>query len=104
MAGEIISERRATSNRNGGRHHRGFAGDFPRNPHSGSARAKSERWIFPFRGNAGKVRYQRLAVFAQSVEYNVVAVIHEVGERGREPYNSLPLHEQSRFESSRFIY
>ena len=47
-----------------------------------SARAQSERWIFPFRGNAGKVRYQRLAVFAQSVEYNVVAVIHEVGERG----------------------
>src|ERR1700739_1132818 len=33
MPGEIISERRATSNRNGGRHHRGFAGDFPRNPH-----------------------------------------------------------------------
>jgi hypothetical protein len=33
MAGEIISERRARSNRNGGRHHRGFAGDFPRNPH-----------------------------------------------------------------------
>jgi len=36
MAGEIISERRATSNRNGGRHHRGFAGDFPRNPHAGA--------------------------------------------------------------------
>src|SRR5438477_4415471 len=34
MAGEIISECRATSNRNGGRHHRGFAGDFPRNPHA----------------------------------------------------------------------
>src|SRR5262249_49653158 len=34
MVGEIISERRATSNRNGGRHHRGFAGDFPRNPHT----------------------------------------------------------------------
>jgi hypothetical protein len=33
MPGEIISERRARSNRNGGRHHRGFAGDFPRNPH-----------------------------------------------------------------------
>jgi transposase len=32
MAGEIISERRAPSNRNGGRHHRGFASDFPRNP------------------------------------------------------------------------
>src|SRR5437868_199960 len=32
MPGEIISERRATSSRNGGRHHRGFAGDFPRNP------------------------------------------------------------------------
>jgi len=32
MAGEIISERRARSNRNAGRHHRGFAGDFPRNP------------------------------------------------------------------------
>ena len=35
MPGEIISERRATSNRNGGRHHRGFAGDFLRNPHEG---------------------------------------------------------------------
>jgi hypothetical protein len=35
MPGEIISERRATSNRNGGRHHRGFAGDFPRNPQYG---------------------------------------------------------------------
>src|SRR5207245_154552 len=35
MAGEIISERRARSNRNAGRHHRGFAGDFPRNPHLG---------------------------------------------------------------------
>jgi hypothetical protein len=33
-AGEIISERRATSNRNAGRDHRGFASDFPRNPHS----------------------------------------------------------------------
>src|SRR5205085_1088432 len=32
MAGEIISEHRARSNRNGGRHHRGVAGDFPRNP------------------------------------------------------------------------
>jgi hypothetical protein len=32
MAGEIILERRARSNRNGERHHRGFAGDFPRNP------------------------------------------------------------------------
>jgi hypothetical protein len=34
MAAEIISERRARSNRNAGRHHRGFAGDFPRNPQS----------------------------------------------------------------------
>jgi hypothetical protein len=34
MAGEIIPERRARSNRNAGRHHRGFAGDFPRNPHT----------------------------------------------------------------------
>jgi hypothetical protein len=34
MAGEIISERRATSNRNAERHHRGFASDFPRNPHT----------------------------------------------------------------------
>ena len=31
--GEIILERRATSNRNAGRDHRGFAGDFPRKPH-----------------------------------------------------------------------
>src|SRR5438477_8794563 len=35
MPGEIISEHRARSNRNGGRHHRGFAGDFPRNPQAG---------------------------------------------------------------------
>src|SRR5712692_3830703 len=33
MAGEIISERRATSNRNGGRDHPGMPGDFRRNPH-----------------------------------------------------------------------
>jgi hypothetical protein len=31
MAGEIISERRATSNRNGGRDHLGIPGDFRRN-------------------------------------------------------------------------
>src|SRR6516164_8411156 len=30
-AGEIILERRATSNRIGGRHHSGFAGEFTRN-------------------------------------------------------------------------
>ena len=35
MAGEIISEHRARSNRNGGRDHLGFAGDFPRNPQLG---------------------------------------------------------------------
>jgi len=29
MAGEIIPEHRARSNRNAGRHHRGFASDFP---------------------------------------------------------------------------
>jgi hypothetical protein len=34
MPGEIISERRATSNRNGGRHHRGVAGDFSWSPQS----------------------------------------------------------------------
>src|SRR5712671_5769257 len=39
MAGEIILERRARSNRNAGRHHRGFAGDFPRNPHLDRAKA-----------------------------------------------------------------
>ena len=33
MPGEIISERRARSHRNVGRHHRGFAGDFPRTPY-----------------------------------------------------------------------
>jgi hypothetical protein len=33
MAGEIISERWATSNRIGGRHHSGFVGDFTRNRH-----------------------------------------------------------------------
>jgi hypothetical protein len=32
MAGEIISERRATSNRNGARDHPGIPGDFSRNP------------------------------------------------------------------------
>jgi hypothetical protein len=34
MAGEIISERRATSNRNGGRHHPVIPGDFRRNQQS----------------------------------------------------------------------
>ena len=34
MAGEIISERRATSNRNGGRDHPAIPGDFRRNPQS----------------------------------------------------------------------
>jgi hypothetical protein len=43
MAGEIISERRATSNRNGGRHHRGFAGHFPRNPHPSTTGAELRR-------------------------------------------------------------
>src|SRR5215467_14578326 len=43
MAGEIISERRATSNRNAGRHHRGFASDFPRNPHLGSQNCSNRR-------------------------------------------------------------
>jgi len=44
MAGEIISERRARSNRIGGRHHLGFAGDFPRNPHaSGPAETEIRR-------------------------------------------------------------
>src|ERR1700719_1131196 len=46
MPGEIISEPRATSNRNTGRHHRGFAGDFPRNPQAGSthhARRRSDQ-------------------------------------------------------------
>src|SRR4051794_2156265 len=41
MAGEIISERRATSNRNVGRDHPGTAGDFGRNqqaePHLGAS-------------------------------------------------------------------
>jgi hypothetical protein len=32
MAGEIILERRARSNRNAERDHHGFASDFPRNP------------------------------------------------------------------------
>src|SRR6266568_7339418 len=39
MAGEIISERRARSNRIGGRDRPGFAGDFPRNPQTHSAAA-----------------------------------------------------------------
>jgi len=34
MAGEIIPECRATSNRNGGRDHPGIPGDFRRNPHT----------------------------------------------------------------------
>src|SRR5262249_36187643 len=38
MAGEIISEHRATSNRKGGRHHPGFASDLPPKPHSPPSR------------------------------------------------------------------
>ncbi len=44
MPGEIISERRAHINRNGGRHHRGFAGDFPRNP---QVRTSTRRKLCP---------------------------------------------------------
>jgi hypothetical protein len=36
MAGEIISERRATSNRNGARDHPGIPGDFSRNQQVGA--------------------------------------------------------------------
>jgi hypothetical protein len=39
--GEIIAERRATSNRIGGRHHPGFAGDFLRNQQLPRATAQS---------------------------------------------------------------
>ena len=35
MPSEIISEQRATSNRNGARDHPGIPGDFSRNPHAG---------------------------------------------------------------------
>jgi len=35
MPSEIISEQRATSNRNGGRDHPGIPGDFRRNQHMG---------------------------------------------------------------------
>jgi hypothetical protein len=37
MVGEIISEWRARSNRNGGRDHSGLVGDIERNQHSGMA-------------------------------------------------------------------
>src|SRR3954469_23477240 len=40
MAGEIISECRATSNRNAGRDHPGIAGDFRRNPHTAEERER----------------------------------------------------------------
>src|SRR5580704_12977633 len=41
MAGEITSERRARSNRNGGRDHPGMAGDFRRNPQRAEAQRDS---------------------------------------------------------------
>src|SRR2546430_13351932 len=52
MVGEIILERRARSNRNGGRHHRGFAGVFPRNPQLSNLPDKSgtdacRRGVYP---------------------------------------------------------
>src|SRR5215472_7237600 len=54
MAGEIISERRATSNRNAGRHHRGFASDFPRNPHHdgfAAAQCGDKHWVIDIHGS-----------------------------------------------------
>jgi putative transposase len=51
MPGEIISERRARSNRNGGRNHRGFAGDFPRNPQVRPAPDLVDRDFRAFRPN-----------------------------------------------------
>ena len=44
MAGEIISERRATSNRNGERDHPGIPGDFSRNQHAADILALTSRF------------------------------------------------------------
>ena len=58
MAGDIILERRARSNRNAERDHHGFASDFPRNPQacpSGarcSAGSAGKRWRGTFRRRA----------------------------------------------------
>src|SRR5712692_4116569 len=53
MAGEIISERRATSNRNGGRHHPGIPGDFRRNPQTGARRLRAAAlWPWSWRSRA----------------------------------------------------
>jgi hypothetical protein len=52
---EIISERRATSNRDGGRHHRGFAGDFARNQHLNDFFAIAR----PYHPHAVTYRYDR---------------------------------------------
>src|SRR2546429_8588921 len=74
MPGEIISEHRARSNRNGGRHHRGFAGDFPLNPQPGP-KARGHRCAAPqsagrkacLAGKAGK-HYCRSRRITPSVE------------------------------------
>src|ERR1700719_2879441 len=58
MAGEIISERRARSNRNGGRDHPGMAGDFPRNPHPKQAAVAGHF----FKALAGDERSRRWCV------------------------------------------
>jgi hypothetical protein len=46
MVGEIISECRAGSNRNGGRDHSGMVGDIERNQHSVLAHIEASRFDY----------------------------------------------------------
>src|SRR5579863_4501312 len=56
---EIISERRARSNRNGGRDHPGTAGDFPRNQHSTAVVIGSSSVGYLAEGDGAFVRRRR---------------------------------------------
>jgi hypothetical protein len=75
MPSEIISERRATSNRNGARDHPGIPGDFPRNPQviAESARAAENGVVSIVAPSNAAIATERAVVTIGMVNDDMVA-------------------------------
>src|SRR5579872_5630202 len=78
MAGEIISERRATSNRNGERDHPGISGDFRRNQQAEYAGKKKQT-----RRDRFLAEMEQVVPWARLVDR--LRPFYPKGERGRPP-------------------